>query len=155
MPTFNWDFIGVPGGNQAIVFDVMVVAKTAANLEEAYDFAKWMTFSKEAYVKEVELARPRVLRQKCRFRLTLHSIELYKDFVDKPGILMALENLDNSLVESLAKIVPGYINARWEGKPGIDVGEDKDVNMWYMFNFANDGRYQIRRLCRQVGRIRQ
>jgi len=69
-------------------------------------------------------------------------LALYTEFVDKPGIRMALENLDNSLIESLAKIVPGYINARWEGKPGIDVGEDKDVNMWFMFNFANDGRYK-------------
>jgi ABC-type glycerol-3-phosphate transport system substrate-binding protein len=43
--TFDWDFIGFPGGNQAIVFDVMVVSKTAANQQEAYNFAKWMTFS--------------------------------------------------------------------------------------------------------------
>ncbi len=34
------------------------------------------------------------------------SLELYKEFVDnKPGVLAALNNLDNSLVESLAKIV--------------------------------------------------
>ena len=70
------------------------------------------------------------------------SIALYTEFVSTPGILTALANLDNSVIESLAKIVPGYINARWEGKPGIDVGTDLDVNMWFMFNFANDGRYQ-------------
>jgi hypothetical protein len=70
------------------------------------------------------------------------SIALYTEFVNTPGILTALANLDNSVIESLAKIVPGYINARWEGKPGIDVGTDLDVNMWYMFNFANEGRYQ-------------
>ncbi len=70
------------------------------------------------------------------------SIALYKEIVNKPGILKALDNLDSSLIESLAKLVPGYINARWEGKPGIDVGTDKDVNMWYMFNFANEGRYK-------------
>ncbi len=144
--TFDWDFIGVPGGNQAIVFDVMVVAKTAANLEEAYNFAKWMTFSKEAYLKEVELARAAGSAPKMPVSVDDASIELYKEFVDKPGILTALDNLDNSMVESLAKIVPGYINARWEGKPGIDVGEDKDVNMWYMFNFANRRPLQIRRL---------
>ena len=70
------------------------------------------------------------------------SIELYKQFVVQPGILATLETLDNSVIESLAKIIPGYINARWEGKPGIDIGEDKDVNMWYMFNFANEGRFK-------------
>ena len=140
--TFDWDFVGVPGGNQAIVFDVMTVSKTTANLEEAYNFAKWMTFSKEAYLKEAELARAAGSAPKMPVSVDEASLELYKEFVDKPGILAALDNLDNSMIESLAKIVPGYINARWEGKPGIDIGEDKDVNMWFMFNFANDGRYK-------------
>ena len=70
------------------------------------------------------------------------SISTYKQFVNKPGFLAALDNIDNSLVESLAKVIPGYINARWEGKPGIDVGDDKDVNMWFMFNFSDSGRYK-------------
>jgi hypothetical protein len=140
--TFEWDFVGAPGGNQALVADVIVVSQTAANLEEAYNFAKWMTFSTAAYAKEAELAAAMNSAPKMPVSVDEASIELYKEFVDKPGILIALENLDNSMIESLAKIVPGYINARWEGKPGIDVGEDLDVNMWYMFNFANEGRYQ-------------
>ncbi len=140
--TFDWDFVGVPGGNQALVADVIVVSKTAKNVEEAYMFAKWMTFSPEAYKKEAELARAAGSAPKMPLSVDPASIELYKTFVDKPGVLKALENLDNSMIESLAKIIPGYINARWEGKPGIDVGDDKDVNMWYMFNFANDGRYK-------------
>lgn len=140
--TFEWDFIGIPGGNQAMVMDVMVVSKTAANLEESYKFAKWMTFSTEAYAKEAELAAAMDSAPKMPVSVDDASLALYQEFVDVPGILTALENLDNSLIESLAKVVPGYINARWEGKPGIDVGEDLDVNMWFMFNFANDGRYK-------------
>lgn len=148
--TFDWDFIGVPGGNQALVADVMVVSKTTANMEEAYNFAKWMTFSTEAYAKEAELARVMGSAPKMPVSVDAASIELYKEFVDKPGILAALENLDNSMIESLAKIVPGYINARWEGKPGIDIGEDLDVNMWFMFNFANDGRYKYEDYAAQL-----
>lgn len=140
--TFDWDFIGIPGGNQALVLDIIVVSKTTSNLEEAYKFAKWMTFSTEAYAKEAELARAMGSAPKLPVAMDDASLELYKTFVDKPGVIAALQNLDNSLVESLAKIIPGYINARWEGKPGIDIGEDKDVNMWYMFNFAPDGRFK-------------
>jgi ABC-type glycerol-3-phosphate transport system substrate-binding protein len=140
--TFNWDFIGIPGGNQAMVMDVMVVSKTTANIEEAYKFAKWMTFSSEAYAKEAELAAAMGSAPKMPVSVDEASLALYQEFVNVPGILAALENLDNSLIESLAKVVPGYINARWEGKPGIDIGEDLDVNMWFMFNFANDGRYK-------------
>lgn len=139
---FDWDFIGFPGGNQALVGDVIVVSATAANPEAAYQFAKWMTFSSEAYAKEAELAAAAGSAPKMPIALDDASVALYKEVVDKPGIHMALDNLDNSVIESLAKIVPGYINARWEGKPGIDIGEDLDVNMWFMFNFANDGRYK-------------
>lgn len=120
----------------------MVVSKTTSNLEAAYDFARWMTFSTEAYAKEAELAGAMGSAPKMPVSVDAASLELYKQFVDVPGILTALDNLDNSMVESLAKLVPGYINARWEGKPGIDVGEDLDVNMWFMFNFANEGRYK-------------
>jgi len=140
--TFNWDFIGVPGGNQAVVFDVVGVSSTAENMQEAYNFAKWLSFSKEAWMTEVELARAMGSAPKMPVSIDDESIELYREFVDKPGVLAALDNLDNSMVESLAKIVPGYINARWEGKPGINIGEDQDVNMWYMFFFANEGTFK-------------
>jgi multiple sugar transport system substrate-binding protein len=140
--TFNWDFIGIPGGNQALVADVIVVSNTTKNLDEAYKFAKWMTFSKEAYLTEADLARALGSAPKMPVSVDAASIELYKEFVDKPGVLLALDNLDNSLIESLAKIIPGYIQARWEGKPGIDIGDDKDVNMWFMFNFSDSGRYK-------------
>ncbi len=142
--TFNWDFVGIPGGNQAMVADIIVVSKTAPDLKAAFDFAKWMTFSKAGYAKEAELAKAAdAVPTRMPVSVNAESIDLYMSFVgDKPGLRQALENLDNSLLESLAKIVPGYVNARWEGKPGIDIGDDKDVNMWYMFNFANEGKYK-------------
>jgi multiple sugar transport system substrate-binding protein len=140
---FEWDFVGIPGGNQALVADVIVVSKTAPNAKEAYLFAKWMTFSSEAYKKEVELAKAMNSAPKMPVAIDTTSLDLYKEFIDnKPGVLAALENLDDSLIESLAKIVPGYINARWEGKPGIDIGTDLNVNMWYMFNFASAGTFK-------------
>jgi len=140
--TFDWDFIGIPGGSQALVADAIVVSQTAPNIDEAYQFAKWMSFSSEAYAKEVELAQAAGSAPKMPVSVDDASLELYKQFVDKPGVSAALDNLNASVVESLAKLVPGYINARWEGKPGIDIGEDKDVNMWFMFNFANDGKFK-------------
>jgi ABC-type glycerol-3-phosphate transport system substrate-binding protein len=142
--TFNWDFAGIPGGNQAMVVDILVVSTTAPDLEAAYDFAKWMSFSQEGYSTEAELAQAAGgVPTRMPVSISPESIDLYMSFVgDKPGLRQALENLDNSLVESLAKIVPGYINARWEGKPGIDIGEESDVNMWYMFTNANAGSFK-------------
>ena len=72
------------------------------------------------------------------------SLQLFKDAVaNKAGINKALDNLNNSLLESLAKVVPGYINARWEGKPGIDIGTDLDVNIGYMLDNAPSGKFKF------------
>jgi spermidine/putrescine-binding protein len=142
--TFNWDFIGIPGGNQAMVTDLLLVSKTATDVQAAYDFAKWMSFSLEGYTREAELAKAAgTAPTRMPVTVTPETIDLYLGVVgDRPGLRQALENLDKSLVESLAKIVPGYINARWEGKPGIDIGEDKDVNMAYMFTNSAAGTFK-------------
>lgn len=142
--TFNWDFIGIPGGNQAMVTDIIVVSKTASNAEAAYDFAKWMTFSKEGYAAEAEIAKAASgVPTRMPVSVTAETIDLYMSFVgDRPGLRKALEGLDSSLVESLAKIVPGYINARWEGKPGIDIGDNKDVNIGFMFGNSASGMFK-------------
>ncbi len=140
---FNWDFIGFPGGNQCIVFDAMVVSKTSPNLQEAYNFAKWMTFSSEAYKKRAELSTAMGTGLNLPIAMDADSIALFKSFVNKPGLNKAIDNINNSLLESLAKVVPGYIQARWEGKPGIDIGTNKDVNIGWMLDNAPTGQFKF------------
>ena len=150
--TFNWDFIGVPGGNQAMVVDILVVSATAADPAVAYDFAKWMSFSTEGYTTEVELASAAsVAPTRMPVSVTPESIDLYMSAVgERPGLRQSLENLDNSLVESLAKIVPGYINARWEGKPGLDIGENLDANLGLLFSNIGSGSFKYEDLSAQL-----
>ncbi len=140
---FNWDFVGIPGGNQAMVFDALVVSGTAKAPDAAYDFAKWMSFSSQAYAKQVEIAKTLGSAPNAPIAMDEASLALYKTFVDKPGINKALANLANSLTESLAKRVPNYIQARWEGKPGIDIGENKDVNIGWMMDHSWTGEYKF------------
>jgi ABC-type glycerol-3-phosphate transport system substrate-binding protein len=143
--TFNWDFIGIPGGNQALVTDILVVSSTAPDVQAAYDFARWMSISSEGYALEAELAAAAgVVPSRMPVAITPESIDLYLSFFgERAGLRAALENLDNSLVESLAKIVPGYINARWEGTPGIDLGENLDVNIGFVFGNIARGDYKF------------
>ncbi len=44
--TFEWDFVGIPGGNQAMVMDVMVVSKTTAHMEEARGLTEYTALPK-------------------------------------------------------------------------------------------------------------
>jgi multiple sugar transport system substrate-binding protein len=140
---FNWDFVGIPGGNQCVVFDPIVISKTAPDLAAAYDFAKWMTFSPQAYAKEAELSKAIGASPKIPVAVDAASLALFKTFVNKPGVNKALDNLKNSLIESLAKVVPGYIPARWEGKPGIDIGADKDVSIGWLLDNAPSGKFKF------------
>lgn len=141
---FDWDFMGIPGGNQAMVADILVISATASNLEAAYDFARWMSISREGYRTEAELAQANgVPMSRMPVAVNPETIALYMATVgERPGLQQALENLDGSLLESLAKIVPGYVEARWEGRPGIDLGAERDVNMWYIFHFAHEAGFQ-------------
>lgn len=143
--TFNWDFMGVPGGNQAMVTDILVVSSSSANLDAAYDFAKWMSISSDGYNKEAEIAtNAGTVPTRMPVAVNSASIDLYLGFVgDKPGLRKALENLDNSMVESLAKIVPGYVKARWDGTPGIDIGDNQDVNMGFIFSNLGAGTFKF------------
>jgi len=135
-----------------MVVDILVVSATASDPAAAYDFAKWMSFSSEGYTTEVELASAAgAAPTRMPVAVTPETIDLYMTAVgERPGLRQSLENLDNSLVESLAKIVPGYINARWEGKPGLDVGENLDVNLGFLFANLGSGSFKYEDLSAQL-----
>jgi ABC-type glycerol-3-phosphate transport system substrate-binding protein len=150
--TFNWDFLGIPGGGQAVVADIIVVSATAPDLEAAFDFARWMSYSAQGYQTEAELSRASgVVPTRMPVVPDAESIDLYMSFMgDRPGLRTALENIDNSIIESLAKIVPGYINARWEGHPGIDIGENLNVTMSYIFDNVWTGAFKFEDYAAQL-----
>ena len=142
--TFNWDFIGIPGGNQAVVFDFIGVGKTTANLEEAYNFAKWMGFSPEGYAKRVEIAKAAGAVPNMPVAIDDASLAMYTEFFpDQPGIAAALGNLDSSLLESPQKVVPGFVNARWEGKTGIVIDGEEIQRIDWFWSYANFSKFKF------------
>lgn len=142
--TFAWDFIGIPGGNQALVFDFIGVGKTTTNLEEAYKFAKWMGFSPEAYAKRVEIAEAAGSVPNMPVAVDAASMEMYTSFfADQPGIAAALANLDNSMLESPQKVVPGFVNARWEGKTGIVIDGEEIPRIDWFWSYANFSKFKF------------
>ena len=142
--TFAWDFIGIPGGNQAYVFDFIGVGKTTANLEEAYKFAKWMGFSPEAYAKRVEIAKAAGSVPNMPVAVDDASLAMYTEFFpDQPGIAAALANLDNSILESVQKVVPGFVNARWEGKTGIVIDGEEIQRIDWFWSYANFSKFKF------------
>lgn len=126
---FDYEFVGLPGGKNVIVNDFMGVSKNSANAEEAYNFAKWMTFSKEGTLKRVELCEANDLAWGSL--PILNDSEVNDKFFawnNIEGVQEAYENLDNSIVEGV-KVIPGYLQSRWEAPTGIKIGDKENVNL--------------------------
>jgi hypothetical protein len=71
------------------------------------------------------------------------SLALYLSFYeDHPGIAKALANLDNSMIESVQKSIPGFTNARWEGKPGIVVAGEEVQRIDWFWDPLNFGKFK-------------
>ncbi len=122
---FDWEYVGLPNNKNVLVNDYMGVSKETKHPEAAYEFAKWMTFSKEGTLKRIELAKENDLFWGSLPLINdAEVLDAYFEWNDIPGMKDAYENLDHAIVESI-KTMPGYVESRWEASTGVAV-EDKE-----------------------------
>ncbi|WP_096155665.1 ABC transporter substrate-binding protein [Bacillus sp. FJAT-45066] len=121
---FNWDFVGIPGGRTVVVNDFMGISKSTKHAEEAYLFTKYMTYGKEGFMKRLAVADAN--GEKINNLPISTDQEVLDEFfsrLDVPGILEAYNYIDNG-VANLPKIVPGYIDARWNAPTGVQLNAE-------------------------------
>ncbi|WP_370295786.1 ABC transporter substrate-binding protein [Rossellomorea marisflavi] len=126
---FEWDFVGVPGGRTVVVNDFVGISKSSKHPEEAYEFAKYMSYGKEGFMKRLEVADK---EGKGLNTLPINTdedvLQSYFDMLEVPGVRLAYENIDNGLVETV-KTVPGFAASRWESPTGVAVGDKSNATM--------------------------
>ncbi|MEH6943584.1 ABC transporter substrate-binding protein [Bacillus sp. JJ722] len=129
LASIDWDFVGVPGGKNIIINDYLGISATTKEKEAAYEFAKWMSFSKEGFMKRMDLAEE---NEKALSTLPISTdqeiLDKYFANVDVPGLLEAYENIDKAVVEPV-KSVPGYIESRWDATTGLKVGDKENATI--------------------------
>ncbi|MEI8094138.1 MAG: extracellular solute-binding protein [Spirochaetales bacterium] len=122
---FNWDFIGVPGGRTIIVNDYVGIANGTKRPAEAYEFAKWMSWGKEGFLKRLQLAaKANTLPSTLPMVTDKTVLDAYFKVQTVPGVKALYATLDKGVVEAF-KWLPGYIPARWDGqvKAGQKIGD--------------------------------
>lgn len=134
---FDWEFVGVPGGRTVVATDYLGVAKSTEHPREAYEFAKWMSFSKEGYEKRLEISEESdILVNTLPLNTDEELLEKFFDHVQVDGLREAYENIENGMVEGV-KIVPGYADARWNGQTGVKIGDNDNSTIgdviWHSF----------------------
>ena len=122
------DFIGTPSvtvdgktnHRVPVVLDYIAIGKGTKHLEEAYDFAKWMSFGIDGYKKRLEIAREHPKSGAINFAPIVQDEDLLTEYFELYPTLVEFKKLVTShtdyIVESLAKTVPGYVESRWTGK---------------------------------------
>lgn len=153
LASIDWDFVGVPGGKNIIVNDYLGISATTKEKEAAYEFAKWMSFSKEGFMKRMELAEE---NDKALSTLPISTdsevLDEYFASVDVPGLLAAYENIDKAVVEPV-KSVPGYIEARWEATTGLKIVDKENATIGDVIFNSIQGNVKIEDYANQLNEL--
>ena len=150
---FEFDFIGIPGGRTVITNDLLGLSKSTKHAEEAYLFAKWMSFGKEGFMKRMAIADA---EGKTVNTLPINSdqeiLDEYFSQLDVPGIQKAYEFLDQAILEPV-KTVPGFVQSRWEAPTGIKVGDVENANIALMIDSFVLGNLKVEDYADQLNRL--
>ncbi|WP_129691678.1 ABC transporter substrate-binding protein [Gottfriedia acidiceleris] len=126
---FDWDFVGIPGGRTAMAVDYLGVAKSTKYKKEAYDFAKFMSFGKDGFLKRMDLSiKSGTEINTLPITTDSEVLAKYWDMISVPGVQKAYENLDKAMIDPI-KIVPGYAASRWEATTGIKIGDNDNAKV--------------------------
>lgn len=150
---FDWDFVGTPGGRTVIVNDFMGISKSTKHQEEAFLFAKWMSFGKEGFLKRIDLA---VEHDKALNNLPVTQdeevLDAFFEVQDIPGLRTAYDNLGNGIVEPV-KTVPGFVQSRWEAPTGVAVGDEPNANIAALIDASVRGEIKIEDYAAQINEL--
>jgi multiple sugar transport system substrate-binding protein len=148
--SFDYDFIGAPGGKTIVANDFVGISKTTKNPKEAFLFSKWMSFGKEGFMKRLELAEK---KNKSLNTLPITNdkqiLDKYFKFNNIPGIREAYKNIDQAVIEPV-KTVPGYVDARWTSPTGVKAGANANATIGQVIDSAVKGEVKIEDYAKQL-----
>lgn len=152
---FEWDFIGVPDGNNVIVNDFIGIAQSTEHPEEAYEFAKFMSFGKEGFMNRIELVEDNDFGfNTLPISTDQEILDAYWEIVDIPGIRAAYDDLDDAMVEGF-KVVPGFGNSRFGATTGVSIGDEENATIGYIIDQSVAGNVNYQDYASQLQDLAQ
>lgn len=118
--SFDKKFIGTPGGATPIIGDYLGISPTCKNPNYAYDFARYMSFGTDGILKRLELDTTGEEFSSLPLTTDQDVIDEYFSVIRIDGLEEAFATIDNGVVEGV-KVIPGYVNSRWNERVGKTV----------------------------------
>ena len=125
----SYKFIGNPGGKITIVGDYYGIWKNTAHPQEAYEFAKYMSFGSEGFAKRMEVYEEKGSVNSLPLTNDESVVDAYFDKYGSSSVMSGLEDAfeyirTKSMVEGVKTIV-GFNAARFNKKTGIDIDAER------------------------------
>lgn len=138
---FPVSFLGIPGGRTCIVPDYLFLSSKTEYPEESYLFAKFMSaYSEEGFRTRLSLAK------ESHFEVTTLPmindtilVEAYFDQMPIRGLREAYSKVQNHSYVEMAKVLPGYLNARWNYVTNISVSNQVNCTMGTVISGLSHG----------------
>ena len=152
---FDWDFIGIPGGTSILINDFLGIAQNTEHPEEAYEFAKFMSFGQEGFTTRMNIVEENNFGfNTLPITTNQEVLDRYWSLVDVPGIQAAYEDIDQAMVEPF-KVVPGFANSRYEATTGVSIGEEENANVSHIINESVAGNISYQDYASQLQTLAQ
>lgn len=152
---FKTKFVGLPDGKAIIIPDYYFISKTSQHPQEAYDFAKFMSFGKDGIMAKLDAIE-------ADATLSWGSLPLNndKDIIDRffanypvEGVQEVYENLEGNGIVEAFKFTPGYVNARWNASTGIKAGENDNATIGQVIEACIKGELNIDDYAEQLNTL--
>ncbi|MCL2571646.1 MAG: extracellular solute-binding protein [Defluviitaleaceae bacterium] len=126
--SFDWDFIGVPGGRSVVSLEVIGVYANTAHPEEAYLLAQWMGHGTEGNLRRLQYARDMGITMNVlpvtQNRQVLDSLW---QTIPAPGLQEVYAALDRAMIDGMG-VLPGYMQARFSAPTGVAIPGTNHTN---------------------------
>lgn len=148
---FKSKFVGVPGGRFILIGDFMGISKKSAHPQQAYEFAKYMSFGKDGIMKRMELNTD---GSYTSLPMTTDPAILDQYFKDGgfPGLKEAYDHIDSAIMEGV-KVIPGVVKSKWEATTGVKVGDKDNANIGDLITDTIRGASKIEDYAEQLNKL--
>lgn len=145
-------FTSLPNGKCVIIPDYIFIGKTTAHPQEAYEFAKFMSFGKEGILTRLDLLEADSTLMWSSLPLNTDEEIVERFFANFPieGAKEVYENMEGNAIVEAFKFTPGYANARWNAPTGIKAGENENATIGQVIESCVKGELNIDDYAQQL-----